>query len=395
MYPELQYVAVLVGLFVVPTILQRFRLPTAVTSLLLGIGAGAAGWLREDPTLELLSVFGIVALFLFAGLEIDGGDLRRGFWVLLILLALQAGVLAAVAFGARRALDLPFQSALLLALALLTPSCGFILDSLPAFGFSEKARFWVRSKAIASEVLALGALFVTLQSDSLLRVAGGTLVLVALIIVVPLLFRLFARGIAPYAPRTEFAFLLLLAVLCAQVTRRLGVYYLVGAFLVGVAAQGFRSSLPSVSSGKVLHALEAFGSIFIPFYFFHAGMGISLEAFSPRALLTGGAFLLFLLPLRLALVALHQRVALRQSLDQGLKVGAALLPTLVFSLVLAEILRDRFAIPAPLFGGIILYALANTLVPGFLFQVPLPRYDAPELVEAPAAEETAAPPSPP
>jgi Kef-type K+ transport system membrane component KefB len=65
--PELAYVLLLFALFVVPRVLQRYRLPAAITSFGLGAGAGMGlGLFRDDPTIEILSTFGIVSLFLFA-----------------------------------------------------------------------------------------------------------------------------------------------------------------------------------------------------------------------------------------------------------------------------------------------------------------------------------------
>lgn len=79
---ELEYLGVLFALFVVPKVLQLFRLPAAVTSLVLGGAASAAGLFRNDPTIHLFATFGIVALFLFAGLELDTSDFRGGTRVL-------------------------------------------------------------------------------------------------------------------------------------------------------------------------------------------------------------------------------------------------------------------------------------------------------------------------
>ena len=38
----------------------------------------------------------------------------------------------------------------------------------------------------------------------------------------------------------------------------------------------------------------------------------------------------------------------------------------MFTLVIAEILRDRFGVSQVIFGGLIVYTLANTLLPGFI-----------------------------
>src|SRR5206468_7640944 len=125
-------------------------------------------------------------LFLFAGLEVDLDGLRRGIAALLVHLAVRSLTLAAVAWAAVRGLDFSWQAALLIALALLTPSTGFILESLARLGLDEQERFWVTSKAIGGEMLALVVLFVVLQSGSLQTLAFSAAALVALLLLLPL-----------------------------------------------------------------------------------------------------------------------------------------------------------------------------------------------------------------
>ena len=60
-------------------------------------------------------------------------------------------------------------------------------------------------------------------------------------------------------------------------------------------------------------------------------------------------------------------------------MGTSLVPTLVFTLVTAEILRDQFAVPNAVFGGLVVYTLLNTMVPGFLLRAPAQDYDDPIL----------------
>src|SRR3954464_2442827 len=91
---DLAYVALLFALFVLPKALQRYRIPSAISALLMGVGARAFGFFDHDPTVQLLATFGIVALFLFAGLEINGGELRRGAGTLLQHAAIWATLLA-------------------------------------------------------------------------------------------------------------------------------------------------------------------------------------------------------------------------------------------------------------------------------------------------------------
>jgi Kef-type K+ transport system membrane component KefB len=396
--PELSYVALLFGLFVVPKTLQRLRIPSAITSFVLGVGAGIGGLFAGDPTLGLLAMLGISGLFLFAGLEVEGHDLRRGAALIVQHLAVNAAMLYAATRGFMAAFDLAWRPAALVALALLTPSTGFILDSLHGWGLDERQRFWTRTKAIATELLALLVLLVVLQSTTAARLAFTTLALVALVVLIPVVMRAFAAAVAPYAPRSEFTFLVMLAAIAAFVTKKLGVYYLVGAFLVGVGARRFRDRLPALSSERMLHAVEVFAAFFAPFYFFSAGANLRAEQLGLASLVTGAAYLALFVPLRFGVVLLHRRIALREGFGESRPVATALLPTLVFSLVIAELAAEGFDVPGHLIGGIVLYALGNTVIPALVLKG-APAFDAPSLdVEAEPAEGNSgaavAPPAP-
>ena len=370
---EMQYVALLFLLFVLPRILQRFRLPSAVSCVGLGVAAGMGlGLFQNDSTVNLLSTLGIVSLFLFAGLEVDAGELRRNASVITQHLFVRIALLALVTETVGRVFRLTIQPALLIALALTSPSAGFILDSLQSLEVNAEERTWIKSKAIATELVALGALFLALQPPRVDQVLLSTLTLVAMIAVLPFVFRLFAALVLPYAPKSEFAFLLIVGVLCAVITRQLGAYYLIGAFVVGVTAQRFRQQMPAIASENMVHAVEVFASFFVPFYFFHAGLGLRRDDLTLSAAALGLVLVLLFVPFRVALVAVHRRLALREPLRRGARIGIAMAPTLVFTFVLADILRERFALSSLLFGALIVYTLTNTLIPGFLLRLPAP-----------------------
>lgn len=380
MKPELAYVLLLFALFVVPKLLLRFRVPTAATEVALGAAAGMGlGWFQHDTTVTLLASLGIISLFLFAGLEVDARSLALRRAVLLQHLGIAALLLVGGAWAASRWLGMEPRSAALLSLALFTPSTGFILSSLASMGFDPEEAVWIKSKAIATELLALLALFAVIQSSSLPRLALATAALGGLVAVLPLVFRGFAGTIARYAPRSEFAFLLMLAVVCGYATRELGVYYLVGAFVVGWAASRFREGTAPASSEELFRSVELFASFFVPFYFFAAGLHLRPENFAPGAFAYGALFLAAGVPVRALAVALHRRLALREPWGQGMRIGLSLSPTLVFCLVLAEILRDRYAAPPELYGGLVLYALASSLVPVLTLHARPPEGDLPAL----------------
>jgi Kef-type K+ transport system membrane component KefB len=361
---ELAYIGLIFGLLVAPRALQRFMIPAPLSCFALGMVAVRllpSG--REDSTLSLLATLGISSLFLFAGLEIDLPALRRGIGALAVHLGLRALMLAGGAWLGMTQLGLSWQAATLAALALLTPSTGFILESLPRLGLDAQERFWVTSKAIGGEMLALIVLFAVLQSDSTEHLALSSAALAAMLVGLPLLFIGLGRVVVPYAPGSEFSLLVMVGLLAAYLTKQIGVYYLVGAFIAGLVARLLRERMPALASTANLHAVKLFASFFVPFYFFHNGMNVPDGALQWASLQIGLALTVFILPLRIALVWFQRRFLVRESSRNSLRVAVALAPTLIFTLVLATILHERYGLPDAWYGGLLVYAALTTLLP--------------------------------
>ena len=305
---EVAYLLLIFGLMVIPRALQRFRIPAPLTSFGLGmVAAMSLATFTQDETLALLATLGISSLFLFAGLEIDLDDLRRGKWPLLGHLVVRSILLAAVGYGAVHFFGFAWQVAALLALALLTPSTGFILDTLSGLGLKEEERYWVMIKAVGGELLALLLLFVVLQSGSAETMALSSVALLAMIVGLPLLFMLLGRIVAPHAPGSEFSLLVMVGVIAAYLTYQLGVYYLMGAFLAGFTARLLHRRLPALASDENLHAIQMFASFFVPFYFFHRGLNVPTDALTWKALGLGLLLTAATLPLRTGSVWLQRR----------------------------------------------------------------------------------------
>jgi Kef-type K+ transport system membrane component KefB len=381
MYDQLPYVILLFALFVLPRVLIRARIPAAITSFGIGFGCTQLDLFQSDPTIMLLSMFGIVSLFLLAGLEADLKSLKDETSILAQHLLISLISILFFAYILDQYVGIAMRESSLIMLALLTPSTGFILDSLGGLQMDDHERFWIKSKAIATELLALGMLFVVLQSTAIVSFASSSAVLALMIVGLPVLFKIFSHYVMPYAPRSEFTFLLMTAVVCAFITKKLGVYYLVGAFVVGLAAQRFQKKLPSIASEKMLHAVELFSSFFVPFYFFYAGLKIQPGDFTKQSLIIAGGMLLIFVPFRVIKIMLHRRLALKESLTRSMRIGITMTPTLVFTLVIADILRERFLIDSAIYGGLILYAIFNTVLPSFLYHDPTPEFEEHNLSE--------------
>jgi len=364
---NLAYLGLIFGLIVIPRALQRFRLPAPLSSFALGmLAAWLLGPAYHDATLILLATLGISSLFLFAGLEVDLDSLRRGRWPLLAHLALSAAILAGATWIAIRYFGFAWNTGLLLALALLTPSTGFILESLARLGLDADERYWVTIKAIGAEILALVIVFIVLQSDSAAQLEISSAAIFAMILGIPLLFGLLGRLVVPYAPGSEFSLLVMVGLLAAYLTDELGVHFLVGAFLAGFIARLLRQRMPGLASPENLRAIQLFASFFIPFYFFYAGMGVPSAALQLEALRIGLLLTGAILPLRVAVIWCQRRFIPGETAGGSLRVATALTPTLIFTLVLATILRDRFHITDTLYGALLVYAALTTLLPSFV-----------------------------
>jgi Kef-type K+ transport system membrane component KefB len=241
-----------------------------------------------------------------------------------------------------------------------------------ALGQNEAERYWVTLKAVGGELLALLLLFIVLQSSSPERLAWSSVALVAMIVGLPLLFMVLGRVVAPHAPGSEFSLLVMVGLIAAYLTYQLGVYYLVGAFLAGFIARMLRRRLPRLASDVNLQAIRLFASFFVPFYFFYKGMSVPSGALTLQALTWGILLTLAVLPLRVGYVWAQRRLINKgESALASLRVATALTPTLIFTLVLASILRDSYGIPDALYGALLFYAAVSTLLPSLVLGRPL------------------------
>ena len=139
--------------------------------------------------------------------------------------------------------------------------------------------------AVAGEVTAVFLFLVFSQAGSVktLLISGGAIAL--LIAFMPLVFLALGRYVVPYAPGSEFSLLLMVGLICAIITKMLGVYYLVGAFVAGLVARSLSKRMTTLASRENLEAIQLFASFFIPFYFFHNGLGVPSAALVSASLL--------------------------------------------------------------------------------------------------------------
>ena len=72
MTEDIRLFILIASILLVPKILLRFRLPSGITAILLGLAAGVGlDWYDNSQTLYILGTLGITSLFLFAGMEVE------------------------------------------------------------------------------------------------------------------------------------------------------------------------------------------------------------------------------------------------------------------------------------------------------------------------------------
>ncbi|MEG9431033.1 cation:proton antiporter [Terriglobus sp. ADX1] len=361
------YLILIFGLLVVPRALQRFRIPAPLTCFALGIVV-AIFFKRivGDPVQTVVATLGIAALFLLAGLEVDLVEIRRQLPRLSGYLVSRALFLTAFAWVGIHYFHMSWQAATLLSLGLLTPSTGFILDTLPHSGLDPSEQMEVSINAIAGEIMALILLFFLSQSGSMLALGTSALILLLLIVVTPFLFLFFGKYIVPYAPGSEFSLLLMVGIVCAVITQNMGIHYLIGAFIAGLIAGLLKTRMATLASDENLHAVRLFSSFFIPFYFFHEGMDVPAGALVLKSLLYGVLLAVIVMPIRLGKNWLQTRYLSRRTAKASFRVAIALEPTLIFTLVIAGVLHEAFHIPDALYGGLLVYAAVTTILPSLV-----------------------------
>jgi len=361
------YMAAIFGLLVVPRALQRFRLPSQLTCFLLGITIAIVyPPLVEDRVGTVVATFGIASLFLLAGLEVDLVEIRKQLPRISAYLAILGFFLAVTTWFAIRYLHMTWQPASLLALGILTPSTGFILDTLPHSGLDTSEQSEVSINAISGEIMALAVLFIVSQASSLLTLTVSGIVLLLLVVLTPLLFLFLGKYVVPFAPGSEFSLLLMVGIICAVLTQNIGVHYLIGAFIAGLVAGLLRKRMATLASPENLHAVRLFASFFIPFYFFHEGLEVPADALVLKSLLYGAIISVVMIPIRIGKYWLQARYISRRTAQGAFRVSIALVPTLIFTLVIASILRETFHIEDALYGGLLVYAAITTILPSLV-----------------------------
>jgi len=361
---DLIYLALFSLVLIFPKMLLRFKIPSGITALLIGcVAAYFDPDLKSDQLFRFLSQIGITSLFVFAGLEVEWEELKEDkkyfagyivFWTIALMI---------IAFGFFKLLKFPFQEALIYSLGIFTPSAGFIINSLHSFKVNQDQEYWIKSKAISKEITAILLLFLALQSGNLKSLGLSVLFYAGLFIILPWIFKYFFKFISPYAPNLEVPFLVVLSLISGVISKELGAYYLVGAFAVGLIASKFKKQIFKDDEESFFGSLSSFFNVFLPFYFFFAGLKIKVGDLTLEPLTSALILFVIFVPLRIWIIRVSVK-RIKDDIDRNsYSISLSLMPTLIFGLVIAGILKDRGILDQKYIFSLIIYTLLTSILP--------------------------------
>lgn len=365
MEPIVEFIFLLAILFLIPKFFVRYNVPEPLSEIFIGILLGPFVFVifEKDIIIEIMGTIGIITLFFIAGYEINFESLKKkrktlqenGIIHALLIFFLGIWVLLFTPYS--------WSVSFLIAIAFLTPSAGFILSSLKSLNLKDYLNQWIESKVISAEIFTLLLLLIIMNFKNPAFLFGIILGLVALFFFLPYILLFFFKHVIVKSIHADTFFLFLLAIVVAFFTHSIGVHYIIGAFFVGIIVNRFKDS-PShfqINNDKIRDTFLSFSSIFIPFYFFSVGLSIEKNMISFWNIFVAVLLFLFIFTLKIIVGFFHRRLTLNESFKDSVFVSLLTTPTLLFTFVVAELIRP--SITDFVYGILIIYALFSAAIP--------------------------------
>lgn len=278
---------VLAAGLVVPELFMRLKVPYVTTLILIGavMGPNGMGYVGQNPTIEFFGFLGFTFLMLMAGIETDIGALKKS-RVGIAKMAFGNGVIPFLAgFVLCLLFGLNVTEALLVGTVFVSSSVAVIIPTIRSAGIFNKdeGRMMVAA-VVVEDIASLFLMALIFQSIDPITSLPLPLYFSVLLISIVALWTLIPRVSSwflakghifnheAHEDQTRFVLILLIGVLIYF--SYLGVHPIVAAFLVGALLSG------TVTSGNIYSKLHTLGyGLFVPVFFFIAGMEMDLKVF--------------------------------------------------------------------------------------------------------------------
>lgn len=355
-------------LFLVPKLVKKFDIPEQITEIILGLILGPffLGVITDQPIIEVMGTIGIITLFFVAGFEVDARSIIKKKKTLIengVLHIVLISVLAGIILLTGKSMT----TALMIGIALVTPSAGFILSAVRSLQLHSYLVEWIETKVISAEILSLLLLLVITnltQPIKLVIVATGFAAICFLLPYILEFFFLHVLGKTNMQADTFFIFVI--AVSLAFATHIIGVHYIIGAFIVGLImrwANESKHNKTSLNEERVLSTFSSFTTIFVPFYFFSVGLMITKDMLSWKNIILAVLIFGVVITIKILTSFIHRRLTLKESFKASTMVALLTAPTLLFTFVIAELLYATKSISENTYGMLIIYGLLTAGIP--------------------------------
>lgn len=367
-----KFFVILAVIFFLPKVVNRIsKIPDALTELMIGIFLGIAlpSFFFIDDMITILGTIGVVTLFVFSGMEVDTNfiGMNKKFFTEHIMLHIL--IFVAVGISIFYYLQTSPQIALLVSLALTTPSASFILSSIRTL--EKERKQWIESKALAGEITALILMVILLSLSDITRLLLSLVTLVLLITLLPIILEFLFKKLFSKLIGCEFSFIFVVTMISAFITEFVGIHFLVGAFIAGFVAKRFINDI--VKDESYEHCSEVFGQqiiigfgyfvlIFAPFYFFSVGLRMKSSMFSFDTLFLAVTICIIIVIVRIGIMSVHRIVRMKEKISTALSINALCIPTLVFTFVITDILLKQFLIGDMIYNVLMLYGVFTSVV---------------------------------
>jgi hypothetical protein len=92
------------------------------------------------------------------------------------------------------------------------------------------------------------------------------------------------------------------------------------------------------------------------------------QIFTKDALIISLVILAITLPIKIISVVIQRRFSFTENWRDNFTIAISLTPTLIFGMVLADILKEKFGLSDSLYVGLIIYSLLTTIVSQILLK---------------------------
>ena len=411
----LQLTVILLVAVVAHFVIKRFRQPTIIGEIGIGVVLGptlAVPFLRYvgllpqtatelfDPQLiTLFASLGAIFLLFLIGLETDVKAIYRRKNVLVavggVVLPWLLGFLVAyVMVPERGLLTGRFITATFVGATLVATSTAIAAAILLELGMVRtKVATTIMGAVIVDDILGLMVLSISLGAAEgavdIVRIASIVGISVAFIgVTIYLGTRLFARfvvwlhrkALKSGLKNAGFMVAMAIAFSFAFLAEAIGLSAVIGAFLAGAMFSG------TALRHDFLEGIQYLGAIFTPVFFISLGLLVNVWTLNPDLLLFGGVLLVVAFVSKLAGCGLMARAS-RMSGPESLAVGYGMIPRGEVGLIIALVAEQQGIVGPDLFAIIVIVMIVVTVLPAPLIRRAFLRIR--ETQAAPAAEAPA------